>query len=215
MKRIPWGCVALLSLFAVMLWLRFVGFSHDGLVNIAPIAAVGLCFGLFFRVSVLGLALAMAALMISDVFVDVLSVQRDPALSFWGLIFSPTVLLRYLVYLGIFAVAWSLRERRSPLLAFGLTPCATLGFYAIMNTVAWALSTPPFAYAKTLAGWWQSQTVGLPIPGTPPSYVFLRNALFGDALFTLLFVVLMVWLPHRRAGQSPMDSPLKVSEKVV
>lgn len=218
MKRTYGIICALLCLFAAALLLRLAGFQQDALVNIAPVAAMALCFGLFFRPLALGAGLALAALLASDVMITILSVQRDPSLSFAGLLFSPTLLVRYLVYGGILFLVWRLRDRRSTGLALALTPCVTLGFYVVMNTVSWALSAPPWAYAKTLAGWWQSQTVGLPIPGAPPSYVFLRNALIGDSLFTLLFLTVMIWLPRRLAASPPFgvpDSSLNGSKNAV
>lgn len=62
-------------------------------------------------------------------------------------------------------------------------------FYALGNTWAWMASPE---YAKTLAGWWQSQTVGIPGP-YPPSLFFLRNALIGDSIWCLLAAPLFFW----------------------
>lgn len=192
--------MAVVVLILATLILRYMSFANEALVNLAPVAAMALCFGLFAKRLLLGIALAVATLFLSDVMITALSVQRDPTLSFWALLFSPAIALRYALYGAFLGLAWALRQRQSAGLALGLAPLASLGFYAVMNTVAWAMSAPPFAYAKTLAGWWQSQTVGLPIPGAPPSYVFLRNAMIGDLLFTLLFLALMVWLPKRQAS---------------
>jgi hypothetical protein len=37
-------------------------------------------------------------------------------------------------------------------------------------------------YEKSLAGWWQSQTTG--VPGiNPPAWMFLRNALIADSIW--------------------------------
>ena len=203
---------AILALFLLLIGFRYLGYAHVSFANLAPVSAMALCFGLFFRRSVWTVILAFGALALSDVFVTALAVREDPSLSFWGLLGSPTVLLRYAVYGGFFVAVCFWTKRRTSGVALALTPAMTLAFYAIMNTVAWLTSAPPFAYAKTLAGWWQSQTVGLPIPGAPPSYFFLRNALIGDLLFTALFVTLVVWLPSSRRST---DSALKLSEKAV
>lgn len=56
-------------------------------------------------------------------------------------------------------------------------------FYLVTNTFAW-LTMP--AYAKTLAGWIQALTVGL--PGFPQTWEFFRNTLSSGGLFTGLFV---------------------------
>lgn len=56
-------------------------------------------------------------------------------------------------------------------------------FYLITNTAAWLNDA---GYAKTLAGWVQALTVGL--PGYPPTWEFFRNTLLSSGLFTALFV---------------------------
>jgi hypothetical protein len=78
------------------------------------------------------------------------------------------------------------------------TLLCSIGFYVAANTFVWA--SPPMTptsltYAKTFAGWWQSQTVGL--PGYPPSILFLRNALIGDTLWCVLASPLFFWKPAR------------------
>jgi hypothetical protein len=55
-------------------------------------------------------------------------------------------------------------------------------FYFITNTASW-LSDP--GYPKTLAGWIQALTTGL--PGYPPTVAFFRNTLLSGGLFTGLF----------------------------
>ncbi len=79
----------------------------------------------------------------------------------------------------------------------GTLACSVL-FYLLGNTWAWMASP---GYAKTLAGWWQSQTVGLPGP-YPPSLYFLRNALIGDSIWCLLASPLFFWNSIREASAS-------------
>ncbi len=62
----------------------------------------------------------------------------------------------------------------------GGTLAASLLFYLVANTFSWATSP---GYAHTFAGWWQSQTSGL--PGFPPAWTFLRNALLADTLWCI------------------------------
>lgn len=59
------------------------------------------------------------------------------------------------------------------------TLIAGIGFYLLGNTFAWVVSP---GYAKTLAGWWQSQTTGLP-QFSPQSWVFLRNSIIADTIW--------------------------------
>jgi hypothetical protein len=55
-------------------------------------------------------------------------------------------------------------------------------FYIVTNTAAWI----NLSYTKTLAGWIQAITIGL--PGYPPTWQFFRNTLLSGGLFTGLFV---------------------------
>lgn len=61
--------------------------------------------------------------------------------------------------------------------------------YLLANTYAWA--TMP-EYEKSLAGWWQSQTIGLPGP-FPPAIAFLRNALVGNGVWCLFAALVWRW----------------------
>ena len=56
------------------------------------------------------------------------------------------------------------------------------------NAFSW-LSDP--GYAKNLGGLIQALTVGLPQYSATPSWMFFRNSLISDLLFTLLFVISM------------------------
>jgi hypothetical protein len=59
-------------------------------------------------------------------------------------------------------------------------------FYAITNAFSW-LSDP--GYAKNFGGLIQALTTGLSNYSATPSWMFFRNSLISDLLFTLLFVL--------------------------
>lgn len=88
-------------------------------------------------------------------------------------------------------------QRPSWLTMFGGTLVCSVLFYLAANTFAWiqsAGSPPPFTYPQTLAGWWQAQTTGIVgVPGVPPAWTFLRNALIGDTVWCLLAAPLFFW----------------------
>lgn len=90
-----------------------------------------------------------------------------------------------LVSLGVFFLVARLGGRLSARAGTGTllggTMVATFGHYVVLNTWSWAVSP---LYAPSLAGWWQSQTIG--IAGFPPSYLFLRNALVADLVWCAL-----------------------------
>jgi hypothetical protein len=82
-------------------------------------------------------------------------------------------------------VGWVYREKRAmlPLLG-GAALCAILSFF-VMNCLSW-LTLPD--YPKTLAGFVQAQWTGAPHHALP-TWVFLRNPLLANVLFTGLFVM--------------------------
>jgi len=98
------------------------------------------------------------------------------------------------------AVAWmggrlSRGERIWPVMWCGTLGCSLL-FYVVANTYSW-LVWP--GYDMSLAGWWQSQTVG--VPGvSPPAWMFLRNALIADSAWCALAGVL--FFAERRVVRS-------------
>jgi hypothetical protein len=55
-------------------------------------------------------------------------------------------------------------------------------FYLVTNTASWIFNPE---YPRTLAGWIQALTSG--IPGYPPTWEFFRNTLISGGLFTGLF----------------------------
>ena len=70
-------------------------------------------------------------------------------------------------------------------------------FYLITNTASWLNDA---GYAKTLAGWLQALTTGL--PGYPSTWEFFRKTLFSGGLFTGLFVGAM---KLSEAAESPRE----------
>jgi hypothetical protein len=93
----------------------------------------------------------------------------------------------WLVYV-CFAVAaiWggSLRSRVGVVGTLARVIGCSVGFYLITNTQAWLVSA---AYEKSLAGWIQALTTG--VPGYPPTLVFLRNSLLSDLGFSLILLL--------------------------
>ena len=65
---------------------------------------------------------------------------------------------------------------------------ASLIFYVVTNSVSWIYDP---GYAKNFAGLIQALTVGLPQYSATPSWMFFRNSLVSDLVFTYLLVVCM------------------------
>jgi len=152
------------------------GSHSQWLPNFSPIAAIALC-GAIFLTKRLALLVPLAALFLSDLVLN----------SHYGVsLFGVDMLSRYVALGLIVALGWALRGRpHSATVLLAAAGGSTL-FYLITNTGSWLASS---LYAKTLSGWVQALTTGL--PGYPPTWVFFRNSLASDLLFTALFLVCM------------------------
>jgi len=148
------------------------------LSNFAPLAAIALCGAVYFPTK-LKFALPLAALFLSDI---VLNMHYSAPL------LAPEILCRYLA-LGL--VGWlGLALANNPSWKT-LLPASLAGstlFYVITNVFSW-LSEP--GYVKNFAGLIQALTIGLPQYSATPTWMFFRNSVVSDLLFTGLFVLCM------------------------
>ena len=121
----------------------------------------------------------MIALLISDIVLNV-----HYGFSF----FSPFVLSHYLGFAIIGCLGLLLQSRASWKTLLPGSVAASLIFYVVTNSVSWIYDP---GYAKNFAGLIQALTVGLPQYSATPSWMFFRNSLVSDLVFTFLFVVCM------------------------
>jgi hypothetical protein len=117
----------------------------------------------------------MGTLLVTDICLN-LFFYHEPVFSWYMLV--KTLAFAGIVLLGRF---FSPRMNFFKLLGGGLL--GAILFYLITNTASWLNDA---GYAKTLAGWLQALTTGL--PGYPPTWEFFRNTLLSGGLFTGLFV---------------------------
>jgi hypothetical protein len=76
---------------------------------------------------------------------------------------------------------------------------AALTFHLVTNGIAW-IGSP--LYPKNLAGLWQSLWTGP--PGSPiPSWVFLRNMMAANLVFSAVFLSARVVLPRISSAAAP------------
>jgi hypothetical protein len=154
---------------------------HSGatwLSNFTPLAAIALCSAAYFPKKY-KFAVPLVTLFISDA---VINLRYDAPL------LDLQILVRYAALALVGYIGVLLQNRAS---LKRLLPAAIAGstiFYAITNAFSW-LSDP--GYAKNFSGLVQSLTLGLPQYSATPSWMFFRNSLVSDLLFTLLFVVCM------------------------
>jgi hypothetical protein len=148
------------------------------LSNFAPLAAIALCGAVYFPTR-LKFALPLVALFLSDI---VLNMHYNAPL------LAPEIVCRYFA-LGL--VGWlGLAVANSPSWKT-LLPASLAGstiFYVVTNVFSW-LSEP--GYVKNFAGLIQALTVGLPQYSATPTWMFFRNSVVSDLLFTGLFVLCM------------------------
>jgi hypothetical protein len=150
-----------------------------GLSNFAPMAAIALCSAAYFPARY-RFTVPMIALVFSDVVLN---------LHYRFSLISPFVLSHYVAFALIGWFGFLLRDRAGFKTLLPASLAASLVFYCLTNTVSWIFDP---GYPKTLAGFVQAQTVGLPVyGGTTPTWMFLRNTAVSDLFFTLLFVACM------------------------
>ena len=145
--------------------------------NFAPVAAVALC-GAVYLPRRIAAVLPIVMLFISDLVLNLFH-YHQPFLTF-------DILPRYVALALITTLGFALRGHASILRLLGASFVGSLVFYVITNTGSW-LYQPE--YAKTLAGWVQAMTTGL--PQYPSSLWFYRWTLLSDLFYTLLFAICM------------------------
>lgn len=153
----------------------------------SPVYALVFCSGVYLGGAWHWLV-PFVTLLVSDILLNVFYYEGVAPMSWFML---PT----YLGYGILFLLGRKLgaTSKFSTLLGGGIL--GALLFYLVSNTAAW-WSNPE--YPKTLLGWIQALTVG--IPGYPPTWTFLRNTLLSGGLFTAL----MVWA--MKSAEAPSHS---------
>ncbi len=164
--------VLLIAVFALSRW--------PGLMpqNFSAAYAIVFCAGLYLP-GRLGWIIPLAVMAGSDLVLSLAYYSKGG--------FSPGLFIAdeapvCLTYAGLIALGRAFGAKRSWSMLVGGGVIGAILFYIVTNTGAW-LSLP---YAKTLGGWIQAITTGL--PGYPPTWVFFRNTLLSGGLFTGLFV---------------------------
>ncbi len=169
---------------------------HSGaswLSNFAPLAAVALCSAAYFP-KTYKFSVPLVTLFISDAVIN---------FRYGAPLLDPQIVLRYFA-LALVGCIGVLVQNRASLKT--LLPASIVGstiFYTITNAFSW-LSDP--GYAKNFGGLIQALTVGLPQYSATPSWMFFRNSLISDLLFTLFFVFSMNF--GRSAERSRAHAPV-------
>jgi hypothetical protein len=96
-----------------------------------------------------------------------------------------TVLCHYLAFAIVGLLGLAISRRASLRTVLPATVAGSLIFYLVTNTFSW-LTDP--GYVRNFSGLIQALTIGLPQYGATPTWMFFRNSLVSDLLFTILFV---------------------------
>ena len=184
-----------LVLAAVMYRIATGLYIHSGagwLSNFAPLASVALCSAVYFP-SRLKFALPLGALLVSDLILN----------TYYGAsLLDAHIICRYaaLIIIGLGGLFLQRRPSLSRVLVASVG--ASVLFYVITNIFSW-VSDP--GYVKNAAGLVQALTTGLPQYGATPAWMFFRNSLLSDLLFTAVFVLCVSF------GRSPDLASRKTS----
>lgn len=196
-----WPALALLLLATgYRIWLAWLttrggdfAAMFSWLPGFSPVAALTLCGG-WFLPRRLALVAPLAVLLTTDLALTALyGWQPLGGGDAWAT--AVQMLSRYVVLfaLGVWAVGMRRGQATTALPVLATTFAGSCTFYAVTNTFSW-LTLP--GYSLSTAGWWQALTTGL--PGFPPSWIFFRNALVSDLLYSALMLVAVRTAATRR-----------------
>jgi hypothetical protein len=146
----------------------------NALANISPLAAV-IVTGAIYLPRPAAFAVPLGALLLSTLAVN--------AVKGWPIV-DPFTLGSIVGFLLLFALGWRVRGTRRVRVVLAVSLAGTLSFFLFTNTISFFFEP---AYVKTLAGWLQCLSVGL--PQYPPTWLFLLKSLAGDLLFTALIIL--------------------------
>ena len=158
------------------------------LSNFAPLAAIALCSAIYFPPKY-KFSVPFAALLASDLVLDVY---------YRASLLDPLIFSRYLAFALVGLLGLLISRRPSLKTVLPASVAGSLLFYTMTNAVSW-LTDP--GYLKNFGGLVQALTVGLPQFSATPTWMFFRNSVVSDLLFTLLFVACMNF--SRRAAALP------------
>jgi hypothetical protein len=180
-----------LVVFVLAAGWRVLALHAPALSNFAPLMALTFCAAVYLKDKRFWLV-PFAALLASDLYLDWYYASTFGESWVW-----PSALVR----LACFALALPLgrfvADRKNWLSLFVGSLAGALLFYFATNTDAW-IRDP--LYAKTAAGWWQAMTIGR--PEFPPTFLFFRNTLVSDLLFTGVFSLAMEFAALRAGRES-------------
>ena len=173
---------ALLLVFCVAAYRVLTGLLiHSGatwLSNFTPLAAVALCCAAYLPRR-FKFALPLVTLFLSDLILNA---------SYGAPLFAPQILSRYFALVLVGWIGFALRKHASLKTLLPACLASSIIFCVVTNAFSW-LTDP--AYTKNFAGLLQALTIGVPQYSSTPTWMFFRNSLVSDLIFTVAFVFCM------------------------
>ncbi|MFL6590671.1 MAG: DUF6580 family putative transport protein [Chthoniobacterales bacterium] len=164
------------------------------LSNFAPMAAIALCGAAYFPARY-KFTVPLVALLLSDI---VLNLHYNAPM------FDALIACRYLALVVVGLLGLAIANRVSWKTLLPASVAGSVLFYVVTNAFAW-LSDP--GYVKNFSGLVQALTVGLPQYSSTPSWMFFRNSVLSDLLFTGLFILCMHWGRSPESSRAPSALP--------
>ena len=163
--------------------------------NFSALYALMFCAGVYFR-GAMAWWLPLGALLATDIGLNIFYYHAP--------VFDGYMLVKTLAFAGLIGLGRFFSPRMNFLKLLGGGLFGAILFYLVTNTASW-LHNP--AYARTLAGWIQALTTG--VPNLPSTWEFFRNTLLSGGLFTGLFVAAM---KMTAPAESPVEKTAGVRE---
>ena len=175
--------VALFRLLPVML--GFTTTQPDWFINVSPMAAVILC-GAALLPKRLALIVPFGALLGTDLILNSYYPQivDGVAQASGHSLLNAEFIAKTFAFIVIAAFGWQMRSHPRAGLLVPAAIGGSLFFYLVTNTASWMYDP---AYVKSVSGWTQAMTTGL--PQYQPTWMFYRNTFISDIVFTLLFLI--------------------------
>jgi hypothetical protein len=168
-----WLPIGMMIAFAITCWPPLL---PEKFKNFSAAYALAFCAGVYFP-GKLKWILPLGTLLILDFALNLF--YGAPLLSLY-------TLSKLVAYGGVVWLGSRFRPDTSWIKLVGGGLIGALIFYIVTNTASWMFDP---GYSKTLGGWIQALTTGL--PGWPPTWMFLKNTLLSGGMFTGLFAGVM------------------------
>ena len=152
---------------------------HSGttwLSEFAPASAIALCCAAYFPPKY-KFTVPLGALFLSDVILNY---------KYGASMLDAQIVCRYFALAVVACIGLALQHRASLKTMLPASILASVVFYLLTNIFSW-WSDP--GYTKNFSGLVQALTVGLPQYSATPTWMFFRNSLISNVLFTFIFVL--------------------------